>query len=476
MDNLQQTTTEAPPVDLLYGEKGPTDRQMLFRDSPARYKLYGGAVRGGKTVALCAEAIRFSLVYAGNRGFMCRHESEAFKRTTLVTLLRLIAEIEMLTNSTILKLHHQTNKTLEFVNKSVILYGALGDQSDFERIKSFELGWFAIDEASEVPEENFSMLKSRLSWRLPDKSYPHFFGLLASNPEAGWLKDTFVTPQRLGKPLLNHTFVQGLPCDNPYLPEDYAEELRLHNPPSWVKCYLDGSWDALEGQVWQEFSYDEHVIKPFSIPLGWKRFRAIDHGQVHPTCCLWFAIDYDGNIFVYQEYYSPGVVSSHCKAIKSLSEDEKYISTYLSPDCWGKTREKGGRLCSIKDEYSDYKISCTRANNEVLAGLNRVGEYFKINPLRRHPLKDCLSSPSLFIFDNCINLIREIPEYTWKKQRGVESQLEKPLKTNDDACDALRYGIMSRPSPTRIRPISVPHSFEWEKRRMLSKEMRISTI
>ena len=158
----------ADSIDLLYGEKGPTLRQIAFRDSPVRYRLYGGAVGGGKTRALCAEGLRLSLAYPGNRGFMCRHESTAFRNTTLVTLLSLISEIEDLTGSKIMSNHHKTEKIIYFINGSSILYGALGDAEDFERIKSLEVGFFCIDEASETVFTNFQMLKSRLRWRLPN--------------------------------------------------------------------------------------------------------------------------------------------------------------------------------------------------------------------------------------------------------------------------------------------------------------------
>ena len=35
-----------------------------------------------------------------------------------------------------------------------------------------------------------------------------------------------------------------------------------------------------------------------------------------------------------------------------------------------------------------------------------------------------------------------MPGYTWAKQRDGAFQ-ERPAKGNDDACDALRYGVMA---------------------------------
>ena len=456
MSPVIEPAPEDKSIDLLYGRRGPTERQAAFRDDSSRYKLYGGAVGGGKSFALCVEGIRLSLAYPGNKGFMCRNESTSFNKTTLVTLKKVIAEIEEITGAKIISQHLTGRKVIWFMNGSSIEYGSLGSPEDHERIKSLEIGWFAIDEASETPFDNFQMLKSRLRWRLPDHDYPPFFGLLASNPEPGWVKDLFVTPSYTGEPVENHAFIQALPTDNPHLPSDYVTELRKSNPDSWVKRYLDGSWSAMEGQVWPEFDYNIHVIDAFEVPKEWRRLRAIDHGQVHPTACLWLCIDCDGNLFVYNEYYSPGVVSDHCKAINEFSRGEKYIDSFLSPDCWGKTREKEGKLSSVYDEYVDQGINATRANNEVAGGLNRVGEFMKINPDRIHPITGKKGSPSLFIFRNCRNLIKEIPEYIWKLSRTEEKGKEQPKKVRDDAVDALRYGIMSRPSPTKSRINEAP--------------------
>lgn len=433
-------------VDLLYGREGPTARQKAFRDAPEKYRLYGGAVGGGKSVAVCAEILRAILAFAGNRGFICRHEATAFRMTTLATLLKLIGELEDLTARKLLSNHHKTERVLYFVNGSVLHYGALGEAEDFERIKSLEIGCFGIDEASETVRENYLMLCSRLRWRLPNGTYPPFFGVLASNPEPGWVKDVFVKPHQLGVPLPNHTFIQALPRDNPFLPPDYIEGLRQANPADWVSRYIDGSWDALEGQVWPMFSFSLHVLDPFDIPYEWPRFRAIDHGQDHPTVCLWFAVGPDSELYVYKEYYRPGIVSEHARTVALMSGTERYDYTMLPPECWGATREKYGRLWSVNDEYTEHGVYCTQANNEVIAGINRVGEYLTPRAGRLHPRTGLPNAPRLFIFRNCTNLLLELPDYSWKTYRTPEKGKERPRKTKDDACDTLRYGVMSRPS------------------------------
>ena len=48
--------------------------------------------------------------------------------------------------------------------------------------------------------------------------------------------------------------------------------------------------------------------------------------------------------------------------------------------------------------------------------------------------------PNLYIFKNCVNLIREFKGYFW----GAE---ERPVKRDDHAMDELRYYLMTKPRP-----------------------------
>ena len=98
----------------------------------------------------------------------------------------------------------------------------LSESVSISKLKSMELGWFAIDEASEIPKEQFLLFQSRLRRILPGGSRPSYFGILASNPEDCWLKDDFV----LGKGGGDYAYFPSLPKDNPYLPEDYVDRLR----------------------------------------------------------------------------------------------------------------------------------------------------------------------------------------------------------------------------------------------------------
>jgi hypothetical protein len=81
-----------------------------------------------------------------------------------------------------------------------------------------------------------------------------------------------------------------------------------------------------------------------------------------------------------------------------------------------------------------------------------VKQYLK---LRSHHQVDVWprGKPKLFIFRNCVNMIREIKSYRWKPQTESGEQVDKPVKKNDHAMDELKYYIMSRPEIELSDPI-----------------------
>lgn len=407
----------------------PTERQKQAHDNPSRYKLYGGALGGGKTIWLSAEAIRLSLSYPGNRGYFCRQYVTDFKRSTLVTFSRLCP-------APFIRKHYRDDRIIEFFNGSEILYGGLGSEEDLERIKSTEFGWFGIDEATEASQEFFLLLCGRLRWKLPDGTFPRFHGLLASNPEPGWVKDRFVD-QRLP----NHAFIPALPRDNPHNPKDYDSNLRALYPEEWVKRYLDGSWDVFEGQIYKEFDRKVHCYDHVEVGKYWDKYRVIDHGYTNPTCCIYVAIDHDGTIWVHDEHYERFLtIEENAHVIKSKQPDWGEAITLIDPSCFSATQQGSGKICSVADEYAKHGIVAISPYSrdgkmEEAVGINLVKRYFKANRLRIH--------------ERCIHGIRELLRYRWRdlgaSARGNQNEYEIPVDKDNHFVDCIRYFCAYRP-------------------------------
>jgi hypothetical protein len=208
-----------------------------FHKSSARYKLIGGAMGGSKSFSLCAEGIQLSLDFPGNRGAILRKNRTVLKRTTLVTFFR-VCPPELIKN------FNRTDLEITLINDSKILFLEADESKDplFEKLKSLELGWYGIDEASEVARGAHQALAGRLRWTA---AKGNFYGILASNPEQCWLKEDFPVCNS-SKPKSNHAFFKFLPTHNPFLPKDYITNLRQILDENQQLKYIEGSWDVTD--------------------------------------------------------------------------------------------------------------------------------------------------------------------------------------------------------------------------------------
>jgi phage terminase large subunit len=321
--------------------------------------------------------------------------------------------------------HPIVGNDVRYPNGSVLMFRH-GD--DINALKNANLGGALMIQAEEMCEEDFYFLRGRLR----RKEGTRQLRLECNYDGHNWIYKLF-NEMKIGELITTNTF------DNEMnLPADYIESLKKL-PDRMQRIHLYGSDEESTGLVFDEFRAHKHLIAPYKLPTEFERVFALDHGLTNPTAVLWGAIDYDGKIYIFDEHYEAGkLISYHSAQIKLRGNAS---TRFIDPSCFNKIASQN-RIYSIAEEYADNGIQFQPANNEVLAGINRVNEYFK--------------SDMLFIFKNCTNTIREIESYKWKelKPGSEHNRPEEPVKRNDHAMDALRYLVMSRPQATAKPPAS----------------------
>lgn len=342
-------------------------------------------------------------------------------------------------------------KNVKYANGSVLMFRH-GD--DLDALKNINLGGALMVQGEEMSEEDFYFLKGRLR-RQEGTRQLH---VECNYDGHNWIYKLF-NVQKIGKLITTNTF------DNEKnLPPDYIAGLKKL-PDKIQRRHLYGSDEEMEGQIWDEFKEGKHLIDPFEVPVGWDKLLVLDHGVTNPTAVLWGAVDWDGNLFIIDEHYEADkTVSYHAEQIKKrqLYNIKRQL---IDPSCIAKTMQKGLELRSIVDEYRDNGLSFQPADNTVLAGLNRVNEAFK--------------NDKLFIFKSCVNTIREIQGYRWKKLKYTETknQPDEPLKKDDHACDCLRYMVMSRYDKSDINdPIVYPENSAMGKAKAIKKKAEYNHV
>jgi PBSX family phage terminase large subunit len=403
----------------------PLEKQAQFHASSAAYRTYEGGFGSGKTLCGAAESIMLSCGKASNLGLVGRATYPELRDTTRKELLDFPVEIEgkemALIASPLIRSFNKAENLLTFYNNSQILFRSLEDS--FDKVKSLNLGWFWVDEGSEITREMWLGLVGRLR----RKGFRHT-GFITTNPEGrDWIWQDF-----WARPTAEHFAVTSTSYDNTHLPEGYVDGLKRQYPPEWIKRYVYGSRESFEGLIYKDFKDSPpQVVEELEIPKGWYRFIGLDHGYRNPTCVLWGAVDYDGNLYIYDELYASGMlVSEIATAIKTKNHNQKIQQFLIDPSCKNRNGVTGR---SVMDEFSDSGLYFVPANNDVRAGINHVQEYLKINN----------GKSKLRIFRKCENLRTELQTYRWKDLRPTSKQdaPEKPLKKADHCVDAARYMI-----------------------------------
>lgn len=229
--------------------------------------------------------------------------------------------------------------------------------------------------------------------------------------------------------------------DNPYLDENEVDEMLKITSKDEQESRRFGKFTTGEGLVYPEFNPDVHIIEPFDIPYEWQENISIDPGLQNPTSCHFYAVDYDGVIYVVGEHYERGRdIDYHASKIFQLADRLNW------------RRDNKGRLSALIDSAASQRtlssaksvaeLFCekgilvnTKVNKDLYSGIQRVKSLFSQNP------------PRIYIFKTCTNLIREIKGYWW-------GQNDRPKKVDDHAMDELRYFVMSQPKPSQMaKPI-----------------------
>ncbi len=230
--------------------------------------------------------------------------------------------------------------------------------------------------------------------------------------------------------------------DNPYLDSEEVNALTASLADDQLESRRYGRFRSASGLVYTEFDENVHVIDAISLPCEWQDTLSIDPGLNNPLSCHWYSVDYDGNVYVVFEHYEAGKdIVYHSDKIKEISES------------LGWKKDANGNISALIDSAANQKTLASNksvtelfyengiavnpnVNKDIFSGIERVKQYLKLNN----------GKPKIYIFRNCVNLIRELKNYRW-------GEGDHPIKQDDHCLDELRYYLMKKPISIAPKPI-----------------------
>lgn len=389
--------------------------------------LFDGGSRSGKTALIAEYLVRRALQYPGSRQLAARkcrvHAKTSLWNNTLKSYLGRFV-------SSALYRYNESELSIRFLNGSEILVAGLDDAERSEKVLGNEFITVFLNEATQFSWETVQMAATRLAQKAYDarqrQAIPKL--ILDCNPRGPrhWLHSVGVrhADPETGNDLADKAKWARLSWsayDNrANLPPEYISALEAL-PEIMKKRMLDGIWCDNTGAVYQEFDEEKHVVTPFPIPENWQRIRAIDFGYTNPFVCLWGAVDPDGRLYIYREWYKSATrTAEHAEMIRKLSGNERYTVTVADHDA------------AERAELEMLGIRTEAAEKNVISGIQRV----------KCRLADAGDGKArLFFFSDLKNILSEMYDYQWLPASDNRAAKEEPLKLNDHAMDALRYMV-----------------------------------
>ena len=431
----QKTVKQTAAITLDLGQSNP--KQELFYQSRTLYTAYGGAKGGGKTHAVRTKAVGGAIRWPGIRILILRRTYPELQQNHIEPVLKLVpSEIASYNN---------TQHTMYFVNGAMIKFGNFQSATGERAYQGQEYDWIFIDEATQFTEREFRYLGGCLrgTSEIPKRFY------ITCNPGGighRWVKRLFIdrdfktsadNPEENENPG-DYAFIFASVEDNKQLLQSSPAYLQLLSglPENLRRAYRYGDWNALSGAYFSEFSEERHVVRPFPIPDGWMRYRAIDYG-LDMLACLWIAIDDIGRCYVYRALKTPGLIVSEAVRLilSSTLPDERIAVTFAPPDIWSRQKDTGRTMAEL---FMAGGVPLVRADS------NRVQGHMLI----KEQLMDCDDGrPGIVFFDSCRELIGDI-QAILADEANPNDCARVPHEVTHTV-DALRYFCVSRTLPAQ---------------------------
>ena len=243
---------------------------------------------------------------------------------------------------------------------------------------------------------------------------------------------------------------------DPRRTQEWYEATKAALPASYLQEYPatpDEAFSSGSATAFPEFNPELHICEPFRIPEHWRRWISVDNGYDHPFAWLWYAVDEDGNVYVYREFsrsrddpkilYSDQATSVvEFNSAASLDDNgnltvgQEYLDFCVAGlDAWN-THHRDITGKTLIDYYRDggLQIGFRRAIVDRRLRKAVVHEYLKIiedeDGTRRSKLK---------IFNTCKHLLETLPKLP-KDNHDPEKVADCSI---DNQYDSLSYGLVA---------------------------------
>lgn len=381
--------------------------------SDKRYIVMKGSAGSGKSVDTAQNYI-LRLMQDKGRNLVCIRKSDITNRDS--TFAELTGAIYRMFGDQAERYWQINMSPLKLTCKSngnQIIFRGMNDDKQREKLKSitFQRGKLTdvwCEEATELTQADVEIIDDRLRGELPPGQFYQI--RMTFNPvnKNHWIKKVFFDIHDPNV-LTHHSTYQM----NRFIDEAYRarmERRRLVDPEGY-RIYGLGEWGEIGGLILHNWE-----IKEVSLNLNDYDDVAIgqDFGFNHANAILLLGVKDDDISILSEIYVFEKDTAEIIQLADSIPRNKQMWCDSAEPDrikMWQKAGfrakgvDKGGSAGSVKAQI------------------------------------DWLKQRKIFVHPHCVNTIKELQQWKWKKDEKSGEYLDEPVPFQDDAMAALRYGV-----------------------------------
>lgn len=443
----------------------PQSHQHDFHEDNHTFTGNFGGFGSGKTLTSREEIYKHAFITDNGNTLIGANVASQYEQT-------IKREIEADLPAAFVKRINTQKAYYDLINGHRVMYRPYDDP---DKLRSYNLTSFLIVEASEVKQQSFTQLKTRLrnlaatvpkrdengeivyrtaanGVKIPVIEQNWQRGIIESNPSAGWIRNDVllvssdiykhgeivdeydVDPEKADPAISTHVTSTSA---NEFLPDNFIENNVKNKPMWWVNRYIYGSFLYAEGKVYPRSA--ACVVDDFEIPTHWKRILAFDYGLADDAVFILGAIDEEkGILYIYDECRdNDNNVETLANLFHEFTKDIPVGGWVCPPIIDPKSGPKRDyEKRSLTDHFLDYGISFIPGFINVDARIFRTNTY--------------IESGRLKIMRKCRRLIEEFDNYKFKADESLMSGFTgKPEDKDNHGINCVEWICMELPADPR---------------------------
>ena len=300
-------------------------------------------------------------------------------------------------------------------NGNQIIFRGMNDDRQREKLKSitFPKGKLTdvwLEEATEFTQADLEIIDDRLRGELPEGQFYQI--KMTFNPvnKSHWIKKVFFD---IPDPnvMTHHSTYLG----NRFIDEAYRQRMERRKivDPEGYQIYGLGEWGEIGGLIlhnWEVKDVSQNLNDYDDVAIGQ------DFGFNHANAILLLGWK-DGNIYIIDEIYL------HEKDTSEIIQEAIRHAIPTKKQMWCDSAEP--------DRIKEWTKAGFRAK-----GVDKGGSAGSVKAQI-----DWLKQRYIYVNPHCVNTIKELQQWKWKKDERSGDYLDAPVPIMDDAMAALRYGV-----------------------------------